>query len=91
MALSLPSLQASSISRASELMPETPSIPDCLFITVSISSGVNPSFFMTYVTIAGSISPQRVPIITPANGVKPMDVLIDFPPSTAVIDAPFRK
>lgn len=27
--------------------------------------------------------PERVPIATPASGVKPIDVSIDFPPSTA--------
>ena len=37
---------------------------------------------------AGSIFPERVPIVTPASGVKPIDVSIDFPPSIAAILAP---
>ena len=37
------------------------------------------------------MSPERVPIVTPANGVKPIEVSTDFPPSTAVIDAPFPR
>ena len=37
------------------------------------------------------MSPERVPIVTPANGVKPIDVSTDCPPSTAVIDAPFPR
>ena len=38
--------------------------------------------------IAGSISPVRVPIITPPSGVNPIEVSTDFPPLTAVIEAP---
>ena len=41
--------------------------------------------------IDGSTSPQRVPIITPANGVNPIDVSIHFPFNTAEILAPFPK
>ena len=39
----------------------------------------------------GSISPERVPIATPANGVRPILVSIDLPFSTAHILAPFPK
>ena len=41
--------------------------------------------------MAGSMSPLRVPIMTPASGVKPMDVLTDLPPSTAVMLAPLPR
>src|SRR5699024_4253551 len=41
--------------------------------------------------IAGSRSPERVPIVTPASGVNPIEVSIDLPFSTAVILAPFPK
>jgi len=41
--------------------------------------------------IEGSISPQRVPIINPSRGVKPIEVSIDFPLSIAVIEAPFPR
>lgn len=37
---------------------------------------------------AGSRFPERVPIVTPASGVNPIDVSIDSPPSIAAIDAP---
>ena len=30
-------------------------------------------------------------IVTPANGVNPIEVSMDLPPSTAVIDTPFPK
>ena len=42
-------------------------------------------------TMLGSISPERVPIATPANGVRPILVSIDLPFSTAHILAPFPK
>ena len=34
------------------------------------------------------MSPARVPIVSPANGVKPIDVSTDLPPSTAVTEPP---
>ena len=49
------------------------------------------SFSARKVTIAGSISPLRVPIIKPSNGVKPIEVSILFPFSTAVTEAPLPK
>ena len=38
--------------------------------------------------MAGSISPVRVPIMTPPSGVNPIDVSTETPLSTAVIEAP---
>ena len=43
------------------------------------------------VTKAGSISPQRVPIKTPARGVKPIEVSMDRPPWTAVMELPLPR
>ena len=34
------------------------------------------------------MSPERVPIIKPGNGVKPIEVSIDSPPLIAQIDEP---
>lgn len=53
--------------------------PDCLLRMVSISSGVRPSFFIIKVTTEGSTPPERVPIIKPSNGVKPMEVSTTLP------------
>ena len=75
-------------SRKSLEVPEIPNNPDSLFKTVKTSSAVLPVFSIINGIKAGSISPERVPIVTPANGVKPIDVSIDFPPSIAAIDAP---
>ena len=79
------------MSRPSLEIPLTPNIPDFLFMIVSISSGVYPYLFSKNGTIAGSISPQRVPIMIPPRGVNPIDVLYDLPFLTAVILAPFPK
>ena len=46
---------------------------------------------MMYGINAGSMLPERVPIVTPASGVKPIEVSIDLPPSTAAILAPLPK
>ena len=37
------------------------------------------------------MSPQRVPIIRPSSGVRPMDVSMLLPPSMAVMEAPLPK
>ena len=39
----------------------------------------------------GSISPERVPITSPSNGVRPIDVSTHFPPSTAEIEEPLPR
>ena len=41
--------------------------------------------------MAGSRSPERVPMISPSSGVNPIDVSTDSPPLTAVTLAPFPK
>ena len=35
--------------------------------------------------------PERVPIVTPAKGVNPIEVSIERPPSIAAILAPFPR
>ena len=49
------------------------------------------NLFIKNATNEASMSPERVPIVTPANGVNPIDVSTDLPPSTAVIEAPLPK
>ena len=73
-------------------IPDKPSKPDFLFkiSTISLISVIS-NLPIKYCNNDASISPERVPIVTPANGVNPIDVSIDFPPSTAVIDAPLPK
>ena len=39
----------------------------------------------------GSTEPERVPMIRPSRGVKPMVVSTDLPPSTAVIEEPLPR
>jgi hypothetical protein len=46
---------------------------------IGISSAVKPYLFMMNCKIAGSQSPERVPMGTPANGVSPMEVSTHFP------------
>ena len=41
--------------------------------------------------IPGSIEPQRVPIIRPSSGVKPMVVSTHFPSRTAAMEAPLPR
>ncbi len=42
-------------------------------------------------SIDGSMSPQRVPIITPASGVKPIEVWTDSPPFIAQMLEPLPR
>ena len=42
-------------------------------------------------TIAGSRSPQRVPITRPSNGVIPIDVSTELPPRMAAAEQPFPR
>ena len=71
--------------------PESPNIPDSLFNINSISSGVKFSFFIKYVTIDGSKSPERAHIGIPPSGVSPIVVSTLFPPLTAHKLAPCPK
>src|ERR1035438_3776151 len=66
--------------------PEIPSKPDCVFRSVSTSDGDIPSFVATRFTIAGSRSPERVPITRPSSGVMPMEVSTEFPWRLAVAE-----
>ena len=42
-------------------------------------------------TSEGSITPQRVPIIRPARGVRPIEVSMHLPESMAVMEEPFPR
>ena len=86
-----PATTPSSISRKSLDNLDNASTPDFLFKMLSISLADKPSFSIKKVTIAGSISPERVPMIRPASGVNPIEVSTDLPPSTAQTLAPFPK
>lgn len=55
----------------------------------SICSAVLFSWTIRYVIIAGSIFPDLVPIISPSNGVIPIEVSTTFQPLIAVILAQF--
>ena len=90
-ALTFPSSLAPSISLKSLDTPEIPSTPDFLFNILSISDGVKFSFSIKNVITAASTSPARVPITSPSNGVKPIEVSIDLPFLTAQILPPFPK
>lgn len=50
---------------------------------ISFTLALRPREDMRCSTMAGSISPQRVPIISPSRGVSPMDVSMLWPPLTA--------
>ena len=41
--------------------------------------------------MAGSMSPERVPITRPSSGVKPIEVSTERPFSTAVMEAPLPR
>ena len=51
-----------------------PSIPDFLLSSSSIWDGLRCSFSIRKVTAEGSTAPERVPIIKPSSGVRPMVV-----------------
>ncbi len=71
--------------------PETPSSPDCVFSSVSTSDGDIPSFRAMTPTIAGSRSPERVPITRPSSGVMPIDVSTEDPALIAAAEQPFPR
>ena len=77
-----------SISLWSLEIRDIPSNPLSLLIILSISLIDKSACFIIYGIIEASISPQRVPIITPALGVNPIEVSTHFKESTAVILAP---
>ena len=57
----------------------------------SIASGSKPSVRSRWVTAEGSRLPERVPISKPSVGVRPMEVSMERPWSTAQIEAPFPR
>ena len=87
----MPSSAAASISLKSDETFDMPSTPDFLFRTLFISAGVRPSFWQIKSQIAGSILPERVPMMIPSSGVSPMDVSTHFPWSTADTEPPFPR
>ena len=87
----LPFSPAAERSRKSELSSETPKTPDSLLRILFILSISIFSLFIINCKIAGSISPLRVPIGTPARGVKPIVVSTDLPFLTAVIEEPLPR
>ena len=48
-------------------------------------------FSIKYGITPASISPLLVPITKPSSGVRPIEVLIDFPSLTAQTDDPFPR
>ena len=68
-----------------------PSKPDFLFIRSLTSEVVRFSCSMRNGTMAGSIAPQRVPIIRPSSGVKPIEVSTATPWSMALMEQPLPR
>src|SRR5579872_6543703 len=71
--------------------PETPNNPDCVFSSVSTSDGDNPSLRAMTLTIAGSRSPDRVPMTSPSSGVIPIEVSMETPALMAAAEQPFPQ
>ena len=83
-AFSSPAFILGSRSRISELKsPLRPYIPHFLLRYVTISPISLPSFLPRYSTAPASMSPERVPMITPSRGVKPIVVSTHLPAFTA--------
>ena len=88
----MPSLAAALRSlKSEEIPPDIPSTPDFLLRILSISLTVRFSWLQRYSIIAGSRSPERVPIIRPSSGVRPIDVSTHLPPIEAEIEAPLPR
>src|SRR5208283_2526254 len=68
--------------------PEIPRKPLLLFSMASIRSGAIPLFLARYSKTAGSMSPERVLMIRPELGEKPMEVSTETPFLTAMTLAP---
>ena len=49
------------------------------------------SLLAMYCTTAGSMLPERVPMMTPSRGVMPMLVSTHLPPSTAAMELPLPR
>jgi hypothetical protein len=71
--------------------PEIPNKPDCLLSSVSTSCALNPSFAAMKSTMAGSMSPERVPITRPSSGVMPIEVSTELPARMAATEQPLPR
>ena len=89
--MSFPDSAAACKSRQSEETSDTPCNPDFLFTRSFACAAFKPSFSQIYNNAPKSRSPVRVPMITPALGVKPMEVSTDLPLLMAVMDEPLPK
>ncbi len=76
----------------------TPSSPDFLLTTVSSFSAASAAFgvpsaifFRMKISTPGSMSPVRVPLMMPPDGVRPIEVSRHWPLRIAEIDAPFPR
>ena len=88
----MPSFAAASISlKSDEIPPDIPRTPDFLLRILSISLIERFSWLHKNSRIAGSRSPERVPIISPSRGVRPIEVSTHLPPIDAEIDAPLPR
>ena len=87
----MPASAAAPTSRRSDETPDTPRKPHFLFIQSPISDTGMFSFSIRNGTIAGSIPPQRDPMMTPSSGVKPIDVSTHLPALTAEMDEPLPR
>ena len=79
------------ISLISPDTPDTPNKPDSLFNILNTVFISYPRFSIKWSTTDASISPERVAIMTPARGVRPIEVSIDLPSFTAQSEAPAPK
>ena len=68
---------------------ERPRSPESWLAMDSMSEADFLSFLARNGMSAGSKSPERVPIMAPSSGVKPIEVSTDFPLRTAVMLTPF--
>src|SRR5216110_3061339 len=59
--------------------------------SASVSPAHRPSLVAIRLTIAGSMSPDRVPITKPSSGVIPIDVSMELPPRIAAAEHPFPR
>ncbi len=71
--------------------PEIPSSPDCLLSSASTSESVMPSLAARNSTSDGSMSPDRVPMMSPSSGVKPIEVLKEAPALMAHAEQPLPR
>ena len=73
------------------LEPASASRPDFLLRSVSISAGESFSASMIARTAAGSMLPQRVPMMRPASGVRPIVVSMTSPWRIAARELPLPR